>query len=542
MVLRSKCIKLLAVLFFIASGATLTYAAPAQLTHDTPLDATFNGGQVMDVEQTLGTGLTGSFSAMELWVDSKADIFAANQMRIYECTDATYVTCTLFYNVTQNSPLISNSTLVFASSSSAVFNPTKYYAFLGSVIYTAGQARVYGSFSDTYSGGSAVNGIGVLPAASPDPTGIVSDFYFQFYETYTGCPLGVTCILSVTPSNGSTIATSTSAIFAVNGYLSSEDYDSGNNKVRVTLSYSQSAGAHWYSPVAVASCRIGIFDDSDTCDYYEWELPSAGSFNVSTTTALLDTGRYNMDASIDAQQLWVLTRNLTATSTQFTVVGATGLDLLHDRIAGEFASTTASSTLDLSSCNLISGSFNVLTCGYALIVPPQDLIKTSFVNFYNGALQVVPFGYVTRFVTIISTGTAVIPPPLSYEFGSSSPQVLQTISNGDPVTFQIFDQFDELESIRTDDGQDKGIWDIIMPWFNIFVILAVLLLILEDLLGWSIQSDRTQETSVVQSKNVDGSSFTTTTKHSQTNATATFKNNTFGRHVDRFNKTQRRDK
>lgn len=334
-----------------------------------------------------------------------------------------------------------------------------------------------------------------------------------------------TCIYSVTPHNNAIVATSTSFAFGVTGYLSEEDFNAGNNEVRVRLDYTQSSISSWNAPVSTVACNTGIIPNPEVCGVFTWQVESAGNFDFSTTTLITASqGRYFMTTEINRTWLWILQRNLTATSTRFTIATTTGLDIFTDRIEDNFNEMVASTTLSLSSCNPLSLSgFDILACAYGLFVPPKETIKNDFQALYDNGMRVVPLGYITRFTTILLQNETVMPPSLTYRFGSSSPQFLQDITEDDPVTFQIWDEenISKLDDIRADDGSNKNIWDIVMPWFNAFIALAVLLVIIEELMGISIQFDSTQETNVSDSYDSKGVDTKTTNVHSTSNLTFT---------------------
>jgi len=115
----------------------------------------------------------------------------------------------------------------------------------------------------------------------------------------------------------------------------------------------------------------------------------------------------------------------------------------------------------------------------SVVLPDSQILRNDFNSLYNNIFTRAPIGYVTRFVTILSTSTIKKPPAISYTFGSSSPTELQ----GKNYSMQIFDKFGTFLAVRADDGSNKNIWDIVMPWFTVAVNLCVLAVILAGLLG-----------------------------------------------------------
>lgn len=176
----------------------------------------------------------------------------------------------------------------------------------------------------------------------------------------------------------------------------------------------------------------------------------------------------------------------------------------------------------------INPSFDFGNCLAYLFIPSADSLRVEFFKLRENVLSLFPFGYVTRFIEIIVTTEAVEPPALTYSFGTSSAEDLQTLTDGDPITFQIWDQFDELESIESDQGTNKNIWDLVMPYFNIVVALAVLFVILNDLLGIQIISDSTQDTHREDSYDSSGNETVKTTVTKKSDISFRYKGTSFG--------------
>jgi len=101
-------------------------------------------------------------------------------------------------------------------------------------------------------------------------------------------------------------------------------------------------------------------------------------------------------------------------------------------------------------------------------------------TLFGGVLNVWPLGYITRFIDVIVTSAPVMPPALSYTFGSS---VSSTGLTGETITYQIYDHFDVLESIESDQGSNSNIWDIFMPYWEIVVNLALFVAIFMKLIA-----------------------------------------------------------
>lgn len=334
------------------------------------------------------------------------------------------------------------------------------------------------------------------------PTGTGTSYYLQFSKTSfnrvtdvsvdqiyvsgtsdvipvpTPCELGGTCIYSMTPEAGSVNATSSVFTLGVTGFISDEDYEDG---MFVELSYYRRANLQ--SGILIYS-QIGSAPDSGV---YEFPITSAGEFEFTTTADIQSIGDYYLRARVGYEEGWwhnvtnffgFQTEGEIATEKQliFTVVEQTGVDLLYTDIEGVLTGGTEVPILD---CSISWDGFDLWKCLYSLVVPNQSAVASQWQSLMSNSLSVVPLGYITRFMNIMMSGTAVQPPPLEYTFGSSSPAVLQ----GKGVSFQIFDNFDFLNSIEADDGSGKNIWGVVMPYFQTIIALGVLGVILFDILA-----------------------------------------------------------
>lgn len=167
-------------------------------------------------------------------------------------------------------------------------------------------------------------------------------------------------------------------------------------------------------------------------------------------------------------------------------------------------------------------TFDLKACAIGLFIPRKDDLFKFWCNFsegksvvknsngstscggvlpsgsFKGVLNTWPLGYVTRFLFIISSSTSVEPPALVYTFGSAvgsgnTSGSVDTGLSGKTVSFQIYDHFDTLSSIKSDQDGTSNIWDIIMPYWKVVVNLALFLGILNVLTGLGISFDRTQK-------------------------------------------------
>lgn len=319
-------------------------------------------------------------------------------------------------------------------------------------------------------------------------------------------PLLATQVLSIYPTGQSFSTTTASTTVTVGGriYVLPEDYEDG-------MVFEFSARNDGMCGTLVGP----IFAlDGNGCGYsVSWDIATSGYSTFSTTTTGLFThGVWNVQGTILAPPgFWSqfyeflgfgwgadgMIHQLTGVFINGALNAGDHL-LLEIQEAGDNLISTSTIADFKAACSWDwTTSFSLWDClsGFVqfLFVPSSGQLATWFEDLREGFLTRVPFGYVTRFVAIVTSLDSVQPPPLQYSFGTASPDVLQGLTDGDPVAFQVFDHFGELESAEADDGSGKNIWDIVMPYFETVVTLAVLAVILEDLLGFRFVKDNSDE-------------------------------------------------
>ncbi|MHB8660666.1 MAG: hypothetical protein ACYC75_01855 [Minisyncoccota bacterium] len=307
---------------------------------------------------------------------------------------------------------------------------------------------------------------------------------------------GVSCIASTTPADLQNTATSTSYYFGTQGTIEASDIGSNMN---VTMQY-------YNDTLAQAAVSPSVVTKYIT---FPLTASTTENFSFSTTTDMSDAplGRYYLTTTINKDEFslfgfsfWstAIARKVTTfyVSTTTAHIYVTGYDSLVDLsnpaniTAIEAGITTCDfSWGDLASTTKIS---SFLTC---LVVPDSSSLAITFNQFQQNVLTLAPWGYITRFVNILASTTPVEPPPLTYRFGSSSPAVLQAYTASDPITFQVFDYMGSsspLLQIKADDGSNKNVWDIIDPFVTFLVTVGVLLVILGDIMGFSMPSGESE--------------------------------------------------
>lgn len=395
-----------------------------------------------------------------------------------------------------------------------------FVAPASALISLSSGSAVFFATTTNYSGGGALNGwshvdlthtpypvqicLGLTTSGGPDaPTGgetltsAGNAFpYFYVAQSASDIPLPVvnttTRIDSVSPPDGGLVATSTLFSLGATGYVNPGDIAS-SSELQINVSN---------------QCNIVDQLTSSTCNVVNevltFPISSSGSFNISTTTSFLSPGIYTMTTQVfNPGQVfgWTLPgifgnlggSQLVATTTQF-IVGTTTpsesvVGAFFDRANNILLSGNAAGQAT-SSCAILT--FNASDCLTALFIPPSGTFNAVFNTARSNVLSVAPWGYITQFIADLSTTAPVEPPPIAYTFGSSSPAILQ----GDSYSINPFDYIgtsSPIYAIRSDDGKNENIYQIVDPYFQVVVAFAVLLVILSDIMGLSIGGDRLRE-------------------------------------------------
>jgi len=470
--------------------------------------------------QLLGNGFSGDLTTIVLkaygnTAGSIVTNYAGYTFALLAFTDANYDTYVSTHEAsscfittaggvtTQGDPVVFD----FTSGCEAFYGPTNYGTTLDPSTYYAiwmsnpnvSNASFYGSASDNYAGGqfcvSSAN-----PGGSPSQTtglancvgdtASVADWTFQFIydEAFVDTSTHIT---SVVP-HATTTATTTTV--GVEAYINETDWDED-----------MYIEASFFNPTIGATSANVI----DACNVFgagqcklRFPVSASGEFASSTEITFNYGGTTKVTWTIRKPTFWsglwvvgaLFQDQVLDTWKDSFVVGyqtlfdqslngdGTQVDGDASGLVGYFTTGGTSSTTPVAvGCATIFTGGSIVSCLTGLIIPDSQTLAYDFKLLYDGAFSKVPFGYITRFLTIVSGNAgAVEPPELSYTFGSSSPAVLQ----GKNYTMQIWDHTEVLTAAVADDGSNKNIWDIVMPYFNVVVALVVLLGILTDLMGF----------------------------------------------------------
>lgn len=304
---------------------------------------------------------------------------------------------------------------------------------------------------------------------------------FTFVPTNTN-----TRIISVTPQDNTTQATSTSFVFDVEGYINENDFD---DVYDVTLEWKAKHSQ-------VAGCEAGINSTFAICAFptstgtYEVRLTDLGTFTVSTTTSLLNIGQYYYTVKVTKPRfsflgLELFTDLIVSTSTDFTLATSSKADIVSQESTNaliEFSEGIVGNTVDACVIDF-SGSFDFQDCMISFFLPDREYIIDTIDNLREDFLVKLPMGYLTRFVEItISTPTSTLP-TISYTSSNTS------IFNGASFTFDPFETLSSttgiVSSAVSDSNDPQNVWDIMEYPIYIVVYLTLLFMIVHDVTGVS---------------------------------------------------------
>jgi hypothetical protein len=276
----------------------------------------------------------------------------------------------------------------------------------------------------------------------------------------------------------STIATSTGATFGVTGYVNPNDYVDGMN---VTIQY-----APYVASQEVVACTSCLFTK------LSFNIATSGVFSFSTTSPALVQGRYTKQTQLNAPSTFsffnlfsfvVGSNSLTSTSTTFVTGQLNGFDEYIDASSAAINDYLASSTISLASCSSFT-SFNLGDCINLLFVPQAVPMEQLWANFRQQFLSYYPWGYVTRFFTILGgSATSTIPVvsvsiPTPYTAGNANDATILTIDT--PAMFA--EGSADLNSVNAN-GTDQNFQDVMEPYVQIFIAISLLFIVVHDLIG-----------------------------------------------------------
>jgi len=306
---------------------------------------------------------------------------------------------------------------------------------------------------------------------------------FMIYDT-GGIPPdeATTHILNFLPAEGTTTANPVD--FGVDVFIADEDVTSVQS-VLVTLHN-------------IDQNVLGVFSifSNDDIILFNELVTSAGYLYLATTTTLTE-GNYRVEACINATAFSIpypFADLNDCQSHQFVVGTPTFIGNISQNsftsMNAYYASSSATSTVALAGKCVPFLGFDAMDCLAFLFVPDAYLMHQSMENFKLAVLTHFPLGYVTDFVSIISTSTVPVSLIL---LDVEVPQGI--VGAGAHLTLDATNVLDFVldatssQFVSSTHSDSRSFYEITNQYWTYFVFIAALLYILRRVLGSHVIPD-----------------------------------------------------
>jgi len=241
---------------------------------------------------------------------------------------------------------------------------------------------------------------------------------------------------------------------------------------------------------------VEALNESSIVEVIDYVLPTGFETSTSTTvlfdgnTLGLNYGRnYKLSLSLVGSNYYGLFGNIfQITQTSYFSVGTTTES---GHIQQSIASSTQESLSDIflasgysvNACSPLSGDFSIIDCVILLFIPDSDLTATKVGEMSDIVSNSWPIGYITDFVSIISTSTAgtltpidaIVPPGIP---GAGTHVTLNLTGVLDPLLNATTSQFTNASANSTD-----TFFEITNYYWTIVCYLLVVLYLIGRLMG-----------------------------------------------------------
>lgn len=291
------------------------------------------------------------------------------------------------------------------------------------------------------------------------------------------CDTSYSHICGFTPENGTTV-TGPTVNFTLDYAVTQADIDSQLNDVVVTL-----------HNIDQNVLLLGFLSPGDIT-LYNQVATTSGAIHFATSSPLAD-GNYRLEAKMQRKFFfdWITIPGDSinqSISKQFIVGTPTFIGNLTQNgfniLNGTLASSTATSSVVLvSHCNPL-GTFDMIDCLSGLFIPDASQIQATIVGAQQGILTRMPWGYITRFVTIVGgTGTTTLSTTYTVEVA------LNTASDTTNISFNPGDMFAGggalVDSIHSPYDSSVTFRSVFEPIIKLTIGLLVLFQIVHDITG-----------------------------------------------------------
>lgn len=275
-------------------------------------------------------------------------------------------------------------------------------------------------------------------------------------------------IISTDPLNNETVATTSD--LGIDFYINEVDYDDG---LVLNIEYNQHQ---------TETLFVGLTVPKEFSESYS---VSSGYNSFSTSTTYQKSGRYKvLWKIIKPGFLWDST--LLATTTYLIVGYKSGFDISNDVIddATNQLIATTTSTAFINACNPISGSWDLPNCVATLFVPNSSQMQDVLIMARDGFLSKFPLGYLTDFVSILTSSSTTALPVISATIPQGIPGAGSHIDlSVSSSTFSFL--FDEtIGQFQNESASDtRSFYEITYDYWKVIVYLGLLFYIMGRILG-----------------------------------------------------------
>lgn len=352
----------------------------------------------------------------------------------------------------------------------------------------------------------------------------VQDCYNYGQAVYTGYYIGIsvqggapsivqgtgTRFDYVSPYDGETIATGTPITLQAGGYINSSVADLTNVDDTSGVQVRWNIYSDYEATLNCADVICALNDKNTGANFFSgsgYGVFDSQTFNVATSAPALPADYYKLTTSIVKPVSYFGFSSvfgfdfgyttILATSTTFIVGAPTAQQTLIHNLAYIGAKSPAGLTATttegtMSSCNMISLSFNLGDCLFVLFYPNLTDFTPVWTTARDGLMSRAPWGYATRLITILSdTASTTVAsstlPVAVIAFPNTLPLYGSTLrfDFGDMLT-----QGGDIMNSITDPISGLSAREIFEPMIKLFIALTAIVIIFHDITGMGDDSIR----------------------------------------------------
>lgn len=315
-------------------------------------------------------------------------------------------------------------------------------------------------------------------------TGNLIDTYYRYWngdmssdpDLSTG-----TRIVSVVPFDTQVIATSTNSVIGSEVFIDENDFEEGMYVEQQLVKTADVNGIYSAGASPVLYTR-----------FYNYSLHSGYNY-VSTTTDIIESGEYQLKTNIRRDSTLyniasffsyqnVFNYGLVMSTTTYFIASTTSAwdDFVNDTVT-QLDNFFASTTLSMDSCSTWT-SFSLTGCMGIMFGYQKVPMERAFGQIKDNLARDFPFGYVTRFVEILTASTTQSIPPISYTFASDFP--VSFLAN-QTMSYDVDTLLNEGVTVLNNDLKSTGsnplsVWAIFQILVTWIIYLTLFFMIFND--------------------------------------------------------------